>query len=103
MDFGILAGEKEMDERELIICRCEEIKKGEILDVLKMGHTDMNEIKRITRAGMGLCQGKTCKRLISRIIADETGQPISEIAPSSFRPPVRPIKLRVLLSCPDQS
>ena len=90
-----------MDDRELIICRCEEIKKGEIIDVLKIGHTDMNEIKRITRAGMGLCQGKTCKKLISRIIADQTGQPIADIAPSSFRPPVRPIKLRVLISSSD--
>ncbi len=92
-----------MDDRELIICRCEEIKKGEIMDVLKLGHTDMNEIKRITRAGMGLCQGKTCKNLISRIIADQTGQMIADIVPSSFRPPVRPIKLKALMSFSDPS
>jgi NAD(P)H-nitrite reductase large subunit len=89
-----------MDE-DLIICRCEEIKKGEIIDTLEKGHTDMNEIKRITRAGMGLCQGKTCKRLVSRIIADFTGQNIADITPSTFRPPVRPIKLKFLMSCSD--
>jgi len=90
-----------MDDKDLIICRCEEIKKGEIIDALEKGHTDMNEIKRITRAGMGLCQGKTCKRLVSRIIADYTGQNIADITPSTFRPPVRPIKLRFLMSSSD--
>lgn len=90
-----------MDDRDLIICRCEEVKKGEIIEVLEKGHTEMNEIKRITRTGMGLCQGKTCKRLVSRIIADFTGQDIADITPSTFRPPVRPIKLKFLMACSD--
>ena len=90
-----------MEDKDLIVCRCEEITRREILEALENGHTDMNEIKRITRAGMGLCQGKTCKRIISRIIADVTGQDIAEVVPSTFRPPVRPITLRALMSCPD--
>lgn len=90
-----------MDENDLVICRCEEITKREILEALESGHTDMNEIKRITRAGMGLCQGQTCKRLVSRIVADFTGQNIAEVVPPTFRPPVRPIKLASLMACPD--
>jgi len=90
-----------MDDNNLIICRCEEITKREILEALESGHRDLNDIKRVTRAGMGLCQGKTCKRLVSRIVADFTGQDIAEIVPSSFRPPVRPIKIASLMVSPN--
>ena len=50
---------------------------------------------------MGLCQGKTCKRLVSRIVADFTGCGIGEVIPSSFRPPVRPIKIASVLGFAD--
>lgn len=80
-------------EDDLIICRCEEVTKGEICDVIRQGARTADEVKRLTRAGMGLCQGKTCRRLVNRILAEETGRHIAEITPSSFRPPVRPIQL----------
>jgi len=90
-----------MDDHHLIVCRCEEVTKGEIVEALEGGHRDLNDIKRVTRAGMGLCQGKTCKRLVSRIVADFTGCGIGEVMPSSFRPPVRPIKIASFLPFPD--
>lgn len=80
-------------EDDLIICRCEEVTKGEIRDVIRQGAQTADEVKRLTRAGMGLCQGKTCRRLVNRMLAEETGRDIAEITPSSFRPPVRPIQL----------
>jgi len=80
-------------EDDLIICRCEEVTKGEICDVVRHGAQTADEVKRLTRAGMGLCQGKTCRRLVNRILAEETGRDIREIKPSSFRPPVRPLPL----------
>jgi hypothetical protein len=40
---------------------------------------------------MGLCQGKTCERLIQRIIAAETGKNPADILPQTKRMPVRPI------------
>jgi ribulose 1,5-bisphosphate synthetase/thiazole synthase len=55
-------------------------------------------VKRRTRAGMGLCQGQSCGKLISRIIARETGISISEIVPMRKRPPVNPITLGELAS-----
>jgi molybdopterin converting factor small subunit len=42
---------------------------------------------------MGLCQGQSCGRLISRIISDETGIPLSEIPPMRKRQPVNPVTL----------
>jgi NAD(P)H-nitrite reductase large subunit len=78
---------------DIIICRCEEITRSEILDALRKGLTDMNDIKRATRAGMGLCQGKTCKKLLASLIAEFTGKDLADILPSTFRPPVRPVTL----------
>ena len=40
---------------------------------------------------MGLCQGRTCGKLVSRILAEETGKQTSEIKGSTDRPPVRPV------------
>ena len=85
-----------MSDRDLIICRCEEVTQGEILDAISQGLTTVNEIKRLTRAGMGLCQGKTCGRLVAELLAKETKQPLEAVRPSTARPPTRVIPLGVL-------
>lgn len=79
-----------------IICRCEEIRLSEIITGIKMGDRTVEAIKRRTRSGMGLCQGKTCSRLIAGIIARETGIGVEKQAPSSKRPPVGVISIREL-------
>ena len=81
------------DDDDLVICRCEEITKGEIKQAIRNGMRTLNGIKRITRAGMGLCQGQTCQRLVSQILASELGIPLSEVTPTTARAPVRPLKL----------
>ena len=84
------------DKDNIIICRCEEVTKKEIIEKIKSGVTTIAGIKRRTRAGMGLCQGRTCRRLIARLIAENTDKNISEILPARFRPPVKPIKIETL-------
>jgi glycerol-3-phosphate dehydrogenase len=56
-----------------IVCRCEEISKGEIKDVLhsSIPVDSVDGVKRRVRAGMGRCQGGFCKPLVVEIIADE--------------------------------
>ncbi|MDP6393946.1 MAG: (2Fe-2S)-binding protein [Desulfobacterales bacterium] len=76
---------------DLVICRCEEITKGEIKEVIKNGIKTPNGIKRITRAGMGLCQGQTCQRLVTQILATGLGINPTEIKPTTGRAPVRPV------------
>ena len=83
-----------MDEE--IICRCEEITRAELKAAIEDGALTMNELKRLTRAGMGLCQGRTCRRSAERLLAEETGLPLDTILPSTYRQPVRPIKLGLL-------
>ncbi|NLJ57872.1 MAG: (2Fe-2S)-binding protein [Tissierellia bacterium] len=75
-----------------LICRCEEISRGEIEAAIEDGAVTTNEIKRFTRAGMGLCQGRTCRRLVERILSEKTATPLSEIQPSGYRQPVRPVR-----------
>jgi len=87
-----------MAEEDLIICRCEEVTLAEILQAIHEGARTVDEVKRRTRAGMGLCQGKTCRKLVTQILAQHTGQPVGEILPATFRPPVRPIALNILAS-----
>jgi bacterioferritin-associated ferredoxin len=80
---------------DLIICRCEEITKGEIKEAIRNGMDTLGGIKRISRAGMGLCQGQTCERLICQILAQELGLQITDIEPVTARAPVRPVRLSV--------
>jgi NAD(P)H-nitrite reductase large subunit len=80
------------DER--VICRCEEVTLGEIRKAIKGGARDLDAIKRMTRAGMGLCQCKTCYNLIAQIIHADTGISLSKIKPFTVRPPVRPVSVK---------
>ena len=80
---------------DMIICRCEEITKGEIKAAIRNGMHTVNGVKRITRAGMGLCQGQTCQRLVIRIIAEELRKSVADIEPTTARGPVRPLRMAV--------
>jgi len=81
---------------DTIICRCEEVTLGEIKQAIKEGARDVNGIKRRTRAGMGLCQGRTCEKLVQMILKQELGKEYKELKPASDRPPVRPLTFGVL-------
>ncbi|SKC48814.1 (2Fe-2S)-binding protein [Maledivibacter halophilus] len=76
-----------------IICRCSDLTKEDIRKLIEQGYTTFDEIKRVSRAGMGPCQGRTCMPLILREISIITGKPISEIMPGTYRPPVKAITL----------
>jgi len=80
-------------EHSLIICRCEEVTEEEIREAIRKGACSIQEIKKMTRAGMGMCQGKTCYRLVARILAEMTNKKLSEIGLDTPRPPLRPTKL----------
>jgi sarcosine oxidase, subunit alpha len=56
---------------EQIVCRCERVTAGEIRELIRLGYRDMNEIKAVTRSGMGACGGKTCGTLIARLFREE--------------------------------
>lgn len=84
------------DKCKNYICRCEEVTKEELEEAIRNGATTMNELKRWTRAGMGLCQGKICSRNVSRILGELTGQKPEGVIPSNARQPVRPVRIDVV-------
>ena len=76
---------KENPDYGVIVCRCEEISKGEILDALKspICVPTVDGIKKRIRPGMGRCQGGFCSPLVTKIIAEYLGVPIYEVKKSS--------------------
>jgi len=82
--------------KDVMICRCEEVQEGEIVEVINSGVHTITGIKRRTRAGMGLCKGSSCESLVRRLLAQATGQSPGEFKPPTIRPPLRAIKLGIL-------
>ena len=78
-----------------IICRCEEVTKGEIRKAVHDGMYTITEIRRYLRCGMGLCQGQTCAKLVKRIVANELKVSMDVLEPASSRAPMRPIEMEV--------
>lgn len=68
----------------IIVCRCEEISKGEILDALRspLCVPTVDGIKKRLRPGMGRCQGSFCMPLITQIISEYMDIPESEVRKS---------------------
>jgi len=81
---------------ETTVCRCEEVSRQEIVDAIAAGADSVSWIKRMTRAGMGTCQGRTCGRTVARIIQEELGLRPDAVFPDTPRAPLRPVALGLL-------
>lgn len=84
-------------ERPVIVCRCQEVTLEEIIEAIAEGAVTVTGVKKRTKAGMGICQGKTCDRLIAEIISGQTGIPVGNLKPDTVRAPVRPLEIRSLI------
>jgi len=82
-------------EDDTIVCRCEHVTAGEVRKLIRAGYRDMNEIKTVSRAGMGACGGKTCVSLILRLFREE-GITREEITEYSKRPVFIEVPLGIL-------
>lgn len=88
--------EEIFDDADTIICVCEDVTRREIEEVIDAGAQSFDEIKRQLRTGMGPCQGKTCQRLILRILSQKLGRPVESFAPQTARGPMKPVRLGIL-------
>lgn len=82
--------------KDIVVCRCADVTLQEIRDLIDQGIVDLDDIKRLSRAGMGQCQGKTCRNLILAEIARKKGVSIEEVQDSRYRPPAIAIPLGLL-------
>jgi sarcosine oxidase, subunit alpha len=89
-------------DEQAIVCRCERVALGEIRKLIRAGYRDINEIKTITRAGMGSCGGKTCQSLISQVFKEENIS-MNEITAQTIRPLFIEIPLNILAGLTDHN
>ena len=70
-----------MPEYGTIICRCENISEGEIIDAIRrpLGAVSLDGIKRRVRAGMGRCQAGFCTPRTMEILAKELGITMDDV------------------------
>jgi thioredoxin reductase len=102
---------------EVLVCQCEEVTRRELLELrpprylnwggsqlpsrdipalAKDGPINADQVKRLTRAGMGTCQGRRCREQIQMLLAMSAGVPPEHVPLASYRAPVRPLPLAAL-------
>jgi thioredoxin reductase len=107
----------DVDGAEPYACLCEEVTRRELvgvqpprylgpraeamrarsLDTLRRdGPIDPDQVKRLTRAGMGPCQGRRCREQVALLLAESAGAGAAALPVPGYRPPLRPLPLSVL-------
>jgi len=107
---------------EAHVCQCEEVTAREIMEVrpprylgwrqplrnssdlsalLGNGPPNADQVKRLTRAGMGLCQGRRCREQVVALLALGAGVGLDAVPLATFRAPVRPLALGLAGSLPE--
>jgi NADPH-dependent 2,4-dienoyl-CoA reductase/sulfur reductase-like enzyme len=101
---------------DTIICQCEEVTRADLIGVqppnyltrpapmcarsldtlLQDGPASPDQIKRLTRAGMGVCQGRRCRDQVAMLLALESGTPFGTIPLATHRAPVRPLPMKIM-------
>jgi thioredoxin reductase len=102
---------------EVNVCQCEEVTRRELVEtkpprylkwtspqmsarsvttLLRDGPLNQDQIKRLTRAGMGPCQSRRCREQVGLLLAQATNTTLDRIPLPTFRPPIRPLPLNVL-------
>lgn len=80
-------------EPDTLVCRCEERSLADLRAGFDNGARDPNALKSQTRCGMGPCQGRQCGPIISQLLSDWRGEPMSEVGYYRLRSPQRLLNL----------
>ncbi|MER8829468.1 FAD-dependent oxidoreductase [Mesorhizobium sp. M0938] len=107
---------------EFHVCQCEEVTARELLEVrppryldwqaerrndrslsalLGEGPPNPDQVKRLTRAGMGPCQGRRCREQVAALLALKAAMPLSTIPLAGYRALVRPLPLAIASQIPE--
>ena len=87
----------EKDKQDSIVCRCQDISLEEVESAIEQGICDPEELKRFLHIGMGPCQGRTCGRLVLRLIIHKTGMSLEKARGAKQRPPLVSVPIREFL------
>ncbi len=83
-----------MSEKDIILCRCEDVSKQDIIDCMNLGFITFEDLKRQLRVGMGPCQGQTCSELIKKELATYLHENPENIQTHKQRPLITGVKLK---------
>lgn len=75
-----------MNKKDIIVCRCEDVSLEQVHEFLNKGYTDIEELKRLLRIGMGPCQGNNCMQLLQREVAKFMNKKPEDINIAKVRP-----------------
>jgi thioredoxin reductase/Pyruvate/2-oxoacid:ferredoxin oxidoreductase delta subunit len=81
-------------DEDPIVCRCERVKKSEIVAEIRAGVRDINQLKAMVRSTMGGCGGKTCTELVNRIFREE-GVSLDKVTKGTDRPLIAEMPLGI--------
>jgi NADPH-dependent 2,4-dienoyl-CoA reductase/sulfur reductase-like enzyme len=81
---------------DTIVCRCEEVVAGEIRAAIEAGAHHVTEVRAVTRAGMGLCQGRMCVPTVCGLLGRWAGLSPEAAGRLPPRLPARPVPVPVL-------
>jgi thioredoxin reductase len=80
-------------EDNTVICRCENVTVADLRKIVKEGVRELNEVKIVTRSGMGPCQGRMCGPALAEVIAAELNISPHTAGRLNIRPPLKPVPL----------
>lgn len=80
-----------------VVCRCEDLTRGEIDAAIDQGAHDIDQLKHFTRCGMGPCQGRYCGDSVQALMASRLNCSREVVGQWTGRPPLRPVPLGELL------
>jgi len=86
---------------DTIICRCEEVRAGDIRQFAALGCTGPNRTKVYGRCGMGPCQGRNCGLTVTEILAAENNKTQEAVGSFRIRAPLKPVTLSELAALSD--
>lgn len=83
---------------DTMICRCEEVTLGQFRDGMADDADHIGTLKRVTRVGMGCCQGRYCGPVAARLVADATGRSLTDHSYFAPRVPIKPVSIGTLMT-----
>lgn len=101
--FAPLPELQRVQRDDTILCRCEEVTRGEVVTACREGAGDLHNVKTWTRAGMGRCQGRMCRMSLTDCLSRELGKPAQALGYNNPRIPLRPVPIDLIMAASEAS
>ena len=94
--FAVKPGLLSLVTDDTVICRCEEITLGQLRRERSEWLSTLDAVRKVSRTGMGLCQGTMCEPLVAQLLSREMGRAVADLGSYHIRPPLKPISVGAL-------